>query len=402
MPPVNGPRVDGPERVGRPLEGDDILILADDVWRAPKRARHKVPEAWARAGNRVLWIETPYPSERAKGDPSDVTAASPGLFVATPTRTVRTHTARRRPWEALREPVGRLAYIASVRRAMTRVGLEPDWTVIWQEPRLVFALSSLPTGRRIYYASDRFEDRSGRGREAALLRACLDRVHLVFATSEKIADALRPLHPEVHVIPHAVDPSWWSEADRVEPADLARIPHPRLLFVGVGTVKFDLELWLTVARSQPSWQLVTVGPFHDALRDTEPYRQLEALPNVHLLGERPHADLPGYIAHADVLTCPYRDDAIRAASGLPNKFYEYALSNLPILSTPFTTFEATLPQLSVVPGRDWPGVDLDALPGGEGLPAGVTYADRVETQRSILARVSVAPTGSLETPPTSL
>jgi hypothetical protein len=268
--------------------------------------------------------------------------------------------------------------------------MQPAWTVVWQEPRLAFALDAVQTSGRIYYASDRFIDLSGRGQEERLLRRCLDRVNVAFATSEKIAADLRPLHPEVHVIPHAVDLDWWQRADRSEPADLARIPRPRLLFVGVGTVKFDLDLWQLVATRRPEWQLVTVGPFHHALKRDPKYRELERRTNVHFLGERPFEALPGYIAHADVLTCPYRVDAVRTASGLPHKFYEYALAGHPILSTPFTELEANLPQLTVAPGERWPELDPSQLPRAE--PAATElrqhdYAARVELQAAILKRL---------------
>lgn len=374
----------------QPLRDQDILVLADDVWRAPKRTRHKIPQAWARAGNRVLWIETPYPSDRRRLGHADVEAIEPGLFVASPAADMRTNYARRKPWRAARAPLARAGYVATIRRALARLGMRPAWTVIWQEPRLAFALDALNSSGRVYYASDRFVDVSGRGHEEPLLRGCLDRVNVAFATSEKIAADLRAFHPEVHVIPHAVDLDWWQQADRSEPADLASIPHPRLLFMGVGTVKFDLELWREVASRRPDWQLVTVGPFHEAMMRDPKYRELEHRPNVHFLGEHPYEALPAYLEHADVLTCPYRVDAVRTASGLPHKFYEYALSGHPILSTPFTELEATLPQLTVVPARAWSDLTLDDLPRLELRSKGVagqTYADRVDLQRRLLARL---------------
>jgi hypothetical protein len=44
------------------LRDDDILVLTEQHWDAPKRIAHKMPIAWAEAGNRVLWIEgAPFP-----------------------------------------------------------------------------------------------------------------------------------------------------------------------------------------------------------------------------------------------------------------------------------------------------------------------------------------------------
>jgi len=373
---------------GRHLVAQDIVVLADDVWAAPKRARHKAPLAWARAGNRVLWVETPYPTERSRQAPDRTLAVEPDFFVSSPAVKLATHASRRRPWHGLQQPLLQKAYATEVHRAIARINLRPDWLVVWQEPRLVFALDAIdPLARtkRIYYASDHFVDVSGRGEERRLLQRCLDRVHIVFATSAKIATVLSKLHPQVHHIPHAVDLDWWSEADRSPPPDLGWIPHPRFVFAGVGTIKFDLDLWGNLARRRPDWHLVTIGPFHTKLRASPSYAEVAKLPNVHFLGERPYASLPAYLDHADVLTCPYRVDLVRTASGLPNKFYEYAIAEKPILSTPFTEFEANLPQLLVLPPEKWPEIELEALPSGKGSVEGHTYSDRVEMQRRILA-----------------
>ncbi len=365
------------------FERDDIVVLADDVWDAPKRARHKMAMAWAAVGNRVLWVETPYPSARSRRPIGLLDQVRPRLFVTSPPSILRTHYARSRPWSNLREPAGRLALGAIVRRAVRALELDVRWTVVWQEPRLASAIG-IPGRHRLYYASDILEDPGAR---RALVK-CAKWADLVFATSDKIASDLRPFHARVHAIAHAVDLEWWQSADRSEPPLLAPIPQPRLLFSGVGTVKFDLTGWLRLAVARPDLQLVTVGPFDPRLEASETYAAARRLPNVHLLGEQPFASLPGFLQHADVLVCPYRADAVRTASGLPNKFYEYALTGAPILSTPFTEFEAFLPQLTVQPLSAWKNVAVEALPRAANplaLVADHTYASRVAEQRAILA-----------------
>jgi hypothetical protein len=53
--------------------------LSDDLWQAPKRTRHKIPQAWARVGYRVLWEESPYPTDRPRLGRDHVKAVEPGL-----------------------------------------------------------------------------------------------------------------------------------------------------------------------------------------------------------------------------------------------------------------------------------------------------------------------------------
>jgi len=173
----------------------------------------------------------------------------------------------------------------------------------------------------------------------------------VFCTSQAIAKSLAPHHARVHVVPHGLDLELWSEPAPDIPYDLASIPHPRLVFAGVVTVKFDVELWIRLAERRPDWQLVIVGPIDAAMEDAQP--RLERLNNVHALGYRSVDALPRYLHHADLLAMPYVRDSVRIHSGLPNKFYEYLATGRPILSTPFTDFEDLDPNLVVAEAPEW-------------------------------------------------
>jgi glycosyltransferase involved in cell wall biosynthesis len=59
---------------------------------------------------------------------------------------------------------------------------------------------------------------------------------------------------------------------------------------------------------------------------------LEKLPNVHILGGRPYASLPGYLKAVDVAILPCLiNDYTR--SMFPMKFFEYLASGRPVVST---------------------------------------------------------------------
>jgi glycosyltransferase involved in cell wall biosynthesis len=74
--------------------------------------------------------------------------------------------------------------------------------------------------------------------------------------------------------------------------------------------------------------LVFVGPAPD------PVDELLSLPNVHLLGTRPHAQIPAYGSAFDVALMPWRDNEwIRFAN--PIKLKEYLALGLPVVSTDF-------------------------------------------------------------------
>ena len=57
------------------------------------------------------------------------------------------------------------------------------------------------------------------------------------------------------------------------------------------------------------------------------------LPNVHLLGQKPHSELPAYCKGFDVGMIPYRIDE-RMTFVNPLKLREYLSAGLPVVSTP--------------------------------------------------------------------
>lgn len=146
---------------------------------------------------------------------------------------------------------------------------------------------------------------------------------LVVATTAELADqqtAARKL-----VIPNGVDlDAYAAVRHHPEPPDLARLPHPRAVYVGALYDWFDFGLLAEQARRFPELSFVLLG-FHS--------RPLPALPaNVHYLGLKPRGEVPAYLRHCDVGVIPFaRNDLTRYVD--PLKFYEYLAADLPTVST---------------------------------------------------------------------
>jgi glycosyltransferase involved in cell wall biosynthesis len=68
----------------------------------------------------------------------------------------------------------------------------------------------------------------------------------------------------------------------------------------------------------------------DSTVDLAPYR---ALPNMHFLGRKPYADLPGYCKEFDVGLVPFKINELTKAVN-PIKLREYLAAGLPVVSTP--------------------------------------------------------------------
>ena len=140
----------------------------------------------------------------------------------------------------------------------------------------------------IYYCIDDFAASS---RQAAKIKRSevemFRTADLVFVTSSQLERRARQYSQAVHLFPFGVNLERFeavrtSETVR-DPEDLAAISRPRLGYVGGIHRWVDLELLREVAVRYPKFQLVLVGPIQT---DVEPLR---GLPNVHLLGSKPHA-----------------------------------------------------------------------------------------------------------------
>ena len=153
---------------------------------------------------------------------------------------------------------------------------------------------------------------------------------MVFAINGALAEAKRAVNANTFVSPHGVDHGLFATAldpATAVPRDLAALPRPVLGFYGTLRDWVDFDLLAHVARARPDWSIALLG---QELCDTSAIR---GLPNVHLLGQKPHHELPAYCKGFDVGLIPYRiDDRMTFVN--PLKLREYVSAGLPVVSTP--------------------------------------------------------------------
>lgn len=118
-----------------------------------------------------------------------------------------------------------------------------------------------------------------------------------------------------------------------EPADIAGIPHPRVVYVGRLHRWVDFELLAGLAGDRPTLQFVLIGP------QQEEVSPLRSLPNVHLLGQKDYGALPAYIKACDVGVVPYRETDY-TESVFPTELNEYLAMGLPAVSTTLPSVKA--------------------------------------------------------------
>ncbi|HET9594604.1 MAG TPA: glycosyltransferase [Anaeromyxobacteraceae bacterium] len=327
----------------RPLSGRDIVCFSND-WDGDPLSKTHIMRILARE-NRVLWVNSlgnrsPRVSGRdarravkkLRDAASGLREVEPNLHVVAPLFVPAYGS------EAVRA-VNRTLVRFQVLRAMRRLRMRRpiSWSFL---PAAAPVAGTLGEDLVVYHVVDEFSAFSDASAHVAELeRQLLRRAHLVLASSEKLAAAKARLHPRVALVRHGVDHGHFARAlDPATPVpeDLARLPRPVIGFFGLLADWVDLELVREVADAHPRASVVLLG---SVVASTA---VLAGARNVHLLGRRPYALLPGYCRGFDVALTPFRLNEL-ALSANPLKAREYVAAGLPNVCT-------DLPELRAVPG----------------------------------------------------
>jgi glycosyltransferase involved in cell wall biosynthesis len=157
--------------------------------------------------------------------------------------------------------------------------------------------------------------------ERKLLSGCAG----IIATSEPVRRhvlTLRPGLPSL-LLENGVDFQHFSVPVE-EPEELARIPHPRVVYVGAIDDRFNHALVESLAANFPEVHFILIGPGVKELSSTRS--------NLHRLGSIPYRRIPGFLQFSDVGLLPLVDNLANSGRS-PMKLYEYGASGLPVLST---------------------------------------------------------------------
>ena len=181
----------------------------------------------------------------------------------------------------------------------------------------------------VYYCAN---DMSGGSDGASRLRRHEDRfmarADAVFCISSVLMERARRLNPQVHYFPAGVDFATFDAARCAGQVaqDLHHLRRPLVGYVGAISPVFDQALLIDTARHLPELDFVLVGPAYVAVD------ALAACPNIHLLGSRPHAEVPTYLNGFAVGLIPYIrnrfTDAVYSC-----KLNEYLAMGLPVIAT---------------------------------------------------------------------
>ena len=245
-------------------------------------------------------------------------------------------------------------YEASIRRASSRLGFERPAVITanaflagfgafdWAGPITYYAWDDWASDFRRPYLIPAFKEsfaeiRAKRRRVCAVSRAALERVE--------------PTGPHA-VVPNGIEPGEWRGLGE-PPEWFARLPRPRLLYVGSLDSRVDIEQVAEVADAYPDGSIVFVGPIQDEAH----FVAVRKRSNVVIrAGLAPRPDVVRLICAAEACFIPHVANRLTEAMS-PLKLYEYLAGGRPVAAV-------DLPPIADVEGR----VVLAPI-GGELAPA---------------------------------
>jgi len=160
----------------------------------------------------------------------------------------------------------------------------------------------------------------------------VDNSDLVVATSRLLHNEMSQRNPNCLLVPNGGDYDHFSALPTRDQSPVAHLPSPVIGYYGAIAEWFDVQTVCQAAERHPAWSFVLIGyTFGSDLRE------LECRPNVYLLGEKPYAELPAYLAGFDVCTIPFLRTPLTEATN-PVKVFEYLSAGKPVVA-------AALPEL---------------------------------------------------------
>ncbi len=316
----------------------DIILVSSIDWDTHWQIHHQIASSLVSAGNRVLFVENT--GVRAPGfrdlsrmrqravnwwhGTKGFREVSPRLFVYSPLFVPF-------PYSAAARWFNRIVLFRPLKRWIAATGFYRPivWTFL-PTPLARDLIRELDAGLIVYYCADDFAATSPGARPIARSEEELFRsADLVFVTSERLRTKAERWSNQVHTFPAGVD---FTKFETVRhspdglPADVARLQRPVAGYVGALHQWIDQRLMLDVVDRLPDVTFAFVGPKQVDMS------RLESRPNVALLGERPHDEVPRYVKSFDVALVPYaRSDF--TDSVYPVKLNEYLAMGVPVVAT---------------------------------------------------------------------
>lgn len=326
------------------IEGQSIVCLSTTDWDEIWGSRQQIMRRFA-ARNRVLFVERQsgpehllaYPGRLARKRrgwrrglievEANLQIWSPPLVW--PLRNTSTFCSRQ----------GQARLASHLRPILRSLGF--DLPILWiYQPHSGRLIGALGEALSVYHCIDQFKG-GATGRKRAVIEGeeahTIRSADLVLVHSRELLAEKREIRPDCHYVPSAADVDHYARAltpDIARPEGAPEDGRPVAVLMGTLDRRIDWDLLTALCARTPDWAYVFMGE----VKGTAP-EALRSAPNVRFAGKQPFADLPSWLAVADVGLIPYRmDESTRYIN--PLKVHEYLAAGLPVVSVPLPEVEA--------------------------------------------------------------
>jgi GT2 family glycosyltransferase len=200
--------------------------------------------------------------------------------------------------------------------------------------------------RTIYDCMDEWENFPGVKRELLNMeQELVTKCDLLVVTAQRLWEKWESFERPMVLARNGVDLDFYDR--NYHPNNmLSGIGHHVVGYFGAIADWFDIELVTYVARARPDYTFVLLGGVFNV-----DVSELEALPNVRLLGQQPYETMPQYLYHFDVCMIPFKINPITEATD-PVKLYEYLSAGKPVVSVALSEVEPYGEYLYLARDRD--------------------------------------------------
>lgn len=305
----------------------DVLWVNTVGMRRPRLTRSDFGKAWAKM-RRMFRRGADQPQR--PGDPPRLHVCQPFMLPFAGVSAVRrfnAHSVRR-----------------VVRQRLDALGLQKP-VLVAAAPAAGDVAGDLGEEQIVYYCVDDFSNWAGYDHELVrkMEARLIERTDIAIATSHLLQSLLRAQGKDADLLPHGADISLFSAIPEREHPMLAGIKGPRVGYFGAIDERLDDKLLAGLARARPDIAFILAGPRLAA------HSRLDALANVHFIGEMAYANLPYLVAGLSALLLPYRVDRSTAAVS-PLKLKEYLATARPVVASGLAEINEFSDHLAI--GRD--------------------------------------------------
>ncbi|GIO30130.1 MULTISPECIES: glycosyltransferase [Paenibacillus] len=198
--------------------------------------------------------------------------------------------------------------------------------ILWiSNPKLYWLTNVVDYGKLVYRVADDYSKFKEFPNIEVVENHLLSKADLILATSQKLVDKVTQKGYRAFLVNNGVEYEHFAPETTPEPAEYAASRRMRVIYVGAIKYWFDVDAIETLAKETDA-DIYLVGKVETDLSKLKP------LENVHILGGRPYASIPGYLKHADVAVIPFKKmEATDAVS--PIKLYEYCSAGTAVVTT---------------------------------------------------------------------